>query len=253
MKNYYKSLGVQQDAKDEDIKQAYKKLKAAEQENAKRTHELEEAYKHLIDNELRAQHDKFLAEQAASKQYVAISSDESDSLLDAYLNYLDQQVAAKKITPEMKEERAKQAKDLKNPILIFNNREEALAFVTEQAQKGKKFCLVEVGLNGLTGDYFFSDGDGILTHGKFAPETIATFCENRTTINNNPELKSQVDAALKSKDEDALKKILHTINPTQVMRTELSTIKSITPKMAPAPEKKKDDKEEQAARTRSAI
>lgn len=120
-----------------------------------------------------------------------------------YLAY-EQYLAQLKIEEEVRNTRLKNARDTK--MLAFSSKEEAYNFLEERAELNVSFTAFGYDESGkLTGDYYFSNGDGSFTEGKFSPETMKELCNK---LLKNPSIGLNLSNALKNGNEDDVKKIL---------------------------------------------
>jgi hypothetical protein len=148
-----------------------------------------------------------------------------DLLRKAYEQYLAKLKADKKISDEEEEKRRTQANDTKKPVLVFDSKEAADKFFTDQAKAKVPFTVVmQDGKGQLTGAYKFSDGNGTLYQGQFKPETIAELEKAIAEVRKNPELSAKVDEALKTNDELKLLSALRELKKT----TDTATVRPIT-------------------------
>lgn len=152
-----------------------------------------------------------------------------DLLRKAYEQYLAKLKTDKKISDEEEEKRRTQASDPKKPVMLFDSKEAADNFFTEQAKAKAPFLVVtQDGKGQLTGAYRFSDGDGTLYQGQFKPETIAKLEESMAAVRKNPELSARVNKALKTNNEVELLSALRELKPA-----DAAAARPITPATGP--------------------
>ena len=150
----------------------------------------------------------------SSLQLVYASKYSIDAINKAYRDYLNEKKKKDDdllfVKMDMLEKELKRREDLatNDNVYSFDNELEALDFFNNLAQKCYSFLMVTLDSsdqNDLTGEYFFSNGDGKCYQGIFSPQSLKylnMYYRNLEQYNDDDEEK--IDQAFMTNDEQLL-------------------------------------------------
>jgi len=149
------------------------------------------------------------------------------ALTEIYASYLAKIRLENKINEE--EEKKRLEEIMSRHILYFQSEEDAAVFFNKLAKEGYQFLAFEMNSeNGLTGSYYFSDGDKIAHHGKIEIKTMRALLASLCELDKNLNIRNQVDEALKRSDDAGVKEALEQLKkPTiHAIKQGLTNIKA---------------------------